>query len=74
MESDTSIYLFSDGFADQFGGQPERKLTKNRFKELLLSIQQLTIQQQALELDKFITNYKKEIEQTDDILVIGVKV
>jgi len=74
LESETNIYLFSDGFADQFGGQPERKLTKNRFKELLLSIQQLTIQQQALELDKFITNYKKEIEQTDDILVIGVRV
>jgi len=74
LQPDTSIYLFTDGFADQFGGQPERKLTKNRFKELLLSIQQLTIQQQALELDKFITNYKKEIEQTDDILVIGVRV
>jgi serine phosphatase RsbU (regulator of sigma subunit) len=74
LESDTSIYLFSDGFADQFGGQPERKLTKNRFKELLLSIQHLPIQQQATELDNFITNYKQDIEQTDDILVIGVRV
>jgi serine phosphatase RsbU (regulator of sigma subunit) len=70
----TSIYLFTDGFSDQFGGQSGKKLTKSRFKELLLSIQHLTIQQQALELDKFITNYKKEIEQTDDILVIGVTV
>jgi len=71
---DTSIYLFTDGFADQFGGVRKKKLTKNKFKELLLSIQQLPIQQQARELDDFITNYKKETEQTDDILVIGVKV
>ncbi len=74
LQPDTSIYLFTDGYADQFGGQPERKLTKNRFRELLLSFQHLPIQQQATELDNFITNYKKEIEQTDDILVIGVRV
>jgi serine phosphatase RsbU (regulator of sigma subunit) len=74
LKPNTTIYLFSDGFPDQFGGQPERKLTKNRFKELLLSIQQTPIQQQALELDNFIKNYKKEIEQTDDILLIGVSV
>jgi serine phosphatase RsbU (regulator of sigma subunit) len=74
LESDTNIYLFSDGFADQFGGKPERKLTKNSFKELLLSIQHLPIQQHATELDNFITKYKQDIEQTDDILVIGVRV
>jgi serine phosphatase RsbU (regulator of sigma subunit) len=72
--TDTSIYLFTDGFADQFGGQPVRKLTKSKFKDLLVSIQHLPIQQQGRLLDEFITNYKKETEQTDDILVIGVKV
>ena len=74
LQPDTSIYLFTDGYADQFGGQRERKLTKSKFKELLVSIQNLPIQQQATELDEFITNYKKETEQTDDILVICVKV
>jgi serine phosphatase RsbU (regulator of sigma subunit) len=74
LQSDTNIYLFTDGFSDQFGGQPERKLTKKRFKELLFSMQNLPIQQQAKELDDFIMSYKKETEQTDDILVIGVKV
>jgi len=71
---DTSIYLFTDGYADQFGGVRKKKLTKNKFKELLLSIQHIPIQQQARELDDFITNYKQSFEQTDDILVIGVKV
>ncbi len=74
IASDTIIYLFTDGFADQFGGQPERKLTKKKFKELLMSIHKLSIQQQSIELDKFITNYKINTEQTDDILVIGVRI
>ena len=74
LQLDTSIYLFTDGFADQFGGQPERKLTKNKFKELLISIQHFSIQQQAKELDNFISKYKMKTEQTDDILVIGVKI
>ncbi len=74
LQPDTSIYLFTDGFADQFGGQRKRKLTKNKFRELLLSMQHLPIQQQAKELDHFITNYKQATEQTDDILVIGVRV
>lgn len=74
LQADTSIYLFTDGFADQFGGENKKKLTKNRFRELLLSFQHLPFQEQARELDKFITDYKKETEQTDDILVIGVRV
>jgi serine phosphatase RsbU (regulator of sigma subunit) len=74
LQPDTSIYLFTDGFADQFGGQDERKLTKSKFKELLISIQNLLIQQQVKELDDFIINYKNDTEQTDDILVIGVRV
>ncbi len=74
LSRDTSIYIFTDGFADQFGGEPEKKLTKNRFRELLLSIQELPIQEQGVVLNEFITNYKKETEQTDDILIIGVRV
>jgi len=74
IQPDTSIYLFTDGFADQFGGENKKKLTKKRFKELLLSLQYLPFQEQARELNEFITNYKKDTEQTDDILVIGVRV
>ena len=74
LHPNTSIYLFTDGFADQFGGQHEKKLTKNRFRELLLSIQNIPICEQAKELDDFIMNYKGDVEQTDDILVMGVRV
>lgn len=70
-----SIYLFTDGFADQFGGETgDKKLTRKRFKELLLGIQNKSMQDQGVDLDKFIVNYRKEVEQIDDILVMGVTV
>ncbi len=75
LNSGDTIYLFTDGFADQFGGDTgQKKLTKRRFKELILSIQNKSLQEQGIALDKFITEYRKEVEQIDDILVMGVKV
>ena len=73
LKAGENIYIFSDGFQDQFGGEGENKFTKRRFKELLLSLQNLTIQAQGIAIDKFIVEYRKETEQTDDILVMGVK-
>lgn len=73
-DTDT-IYLFTDGFADQFGGEiREKKLTKKRFKELLSSVQHLSMFEQGIALDNFLTEYKRELEQIDDVLIIGMKV
>jgi len=75
LKPNTTIYLFTDGYADQFGGETsQKKLTKKRFRELILSIQNKPIYEQELILDNFITNYRKKIEQIDDILVMGVSV
>lgn len=75
LEVGDLIYLFSDGFADQFGGDTgEKKLTRKRFKELLLEVRTLPLSQQGDSLDRFIHEYRRGIEQIDDILVIGVKV
>ncbi len=75
LNTGDTIYLFTDGFADQFGGETgEKKLTRKKFKEKLISIQNLTLQEQGIALDKFIIDYKKDIEQIDDILVMGVQV
>jgi len=75
MNDGDSIYLFSDGFADQFGGETgKKKLTRKRFKDLILSIQDTPIQQQGKELEDFYYDYKKDLEQIDDILVMGVRV
>jgi len=73
LKGDT-FYIFSDGFADQFGGEHGKKLTTKRFKELLLGMQNKPMQEQMQVLDNTFTNWKGSIEQTDDILVIGVRV
>lgn len=68
------IYLFTDGFADQFGGPTgQKKLTRKRFKSLLLSIQNNSIQSQGVKLDEFFAEYRNKEEQIDDILVMGIK-
>ncbi len=70
-----TIYLFTDGFADQFGGDTgQKKLTKRGFKDLILSVQNKPLHEQGIALDKFITEFRKSVEQIDDILVMGVKV
>lgn len=75
LQQGDTIYLFTDGFADQFGGDTGRKkLTKKRFKDLILSFQNKSLPEQGDALDRFITDYRKDIEQIDDILVIGVKI
>ena len=52
----------------------QKKLTKKRFKELILAVQNKSMNDQCIALDKFITEYRNELEQIDDILVMGVKV
>jgi serine phosphatase RsbU (regulator of sigma subunit) len=75
LKDGDTIYLFTDGFADQFGGiTGQKKLTKKRFKDLILSIQNKSLEEQGIELDDFLTEYRKEIEQIDDILVMGVRI
>jgi serine phosphatase RsbU (regulator of sigma subunit) len=71
--SGTSFYLFSDGYADQFSSSDKKLMTK-KFKEVLLSIQQLPMHEQGNHLEKFHINWKGNMEQTDDVLVIGIKV
>jgi serine phosphatase RsbU (regulator of sigma subunit) len=75
LNSGDAIYLFTDGFADQFGGETgQKKLTRKRFKELVLGIQEKSMEEQGIILDNFIVNYRNQIEQIDDILVMGVKI
>lgn len=68
------LYLYSDGYADQFGGSRCKKFMKSKFKELLhyISNKPLTEQKEILELS--LAEWKGNLEQVDDILVIGVKI
>ena len=69
-----SFYIFSDGYADQFGGPQGKKLREKKLHELLLTIQDKPMPEQEKYLDDFIENWRGKAEQVDDILVIGIKV
>jgi len=73
FEKGDCIYLFSDGFADQFGGEHGKKFKTKQFKELLLSIYQEPMSIQKDILDREFTQWKGELEQVDDVLVLGVR-
>lgn len=72
-ENDT-FYIFSDGYADQFGGEFGKKLMTKKFKEILLSIQHLSMNEQKKYLEDYLKNWMGKNEQVDDVLVIGVKI
>ena len=70
------IYIFSDGYADQFGGPKGKKFMIKRFKELLLSIQGESMDEQKDILDSTFEKWMIESgsEQIDDVCVMGVKI
>lgn len=68
-----SIYLFTDGFTDQFGGKNGMKFTYKQFKELLLDMQDTPMAKQKEVLDEELTKWKGNFHQTDDILVLGYR-
>lgn len=68
------LYLFSDGFADQFGWRNNKKFMKKNFKKLLLEIQDVPLRSHRLLLENSFNNWKGDLEQVDDIVVIGVQI
>ncbi len=73
IENNDVIYMFSDGFIDQFGGEDGSKFMLKNFKTLLLQIYEKPMSEQYSILDDAIKNWRGERPQIDDILVIGVK-
>lgn len=69
-----TFYIFSDGYADQFGGKDGKKFMMRRLRELLVEIQPKGMKEQGQALDQRIENWKGTREQVDDILVIGIKI
>jgi serine phosphatase RsbU (regulator of sigma subunit) len=69
-----SFYLFSDGFADQFGGPDGRKFMMRRFRELIASIAHLPMKQQFEEIEQAFLGWQGLIEQVDDVLILGIRI
>ncbi len=68
------LYIFSDGYADQFGGEKGKKFRYGPFKQLLVDIHQKAMEEQRAELDRVFEEWKGDQGQIDDVLVMGVRV
>ena len=68
------VYLFSDGYMDQFGGENKEKFNISRFREMLLSIYKLPTDEQESKVETSLNNWMGSNHQVDDICVIGVRI
>ena len=73
IEGDT-VYIFSDGYADQFGGQKNKKFKSSQLKKLLLSVQQYDMKIQKEILNKEFDKWRGNFEQMDDVCLMGVRI
>ena len=73
LKENTSIYLYSDGFKDQFGYLSKKRFSSKRFKELLLKSQEFSMEKQKLSIEKEFNCWKGIEEQTDDVCLLGLQ-
>ncbi|MCB0476660.1 MAG: SpoIIE family protein phosphatase [Crocinitomicaceae bacterium] len=74
LQKGDTIYVYSDGYVDQFGGDKGKKLKSRPFKNLLLTIQDLPMDRQREKLDNLFEEWRGNYEQIDDVCVFGVKI
>lgn len=74
LKKNDTVFLFSDGYYDQFNGETGKKFNNGRFRNLILSIAEKPLHEQQKILNKTFTDWKKNREQVDDVLVLGVRI
>ncbi len=74
VQKEDLIYLFSDGYVDQFGGAKNKKMKRKHFKELLVKVYTLPLPAQKERFAMFFSEWKGNEEQVDDVLILGLKV
>mgnify|MGYP001176470302 FL=1 len=74
LKKDDMLYIYSDGYQDQFGGERGKKYMAAKFKNQLLKMSKETEEQQLSLLDQEFSSWIKDYEQIDDVCVIGVRI
>ena len=74
LEKGDQLYMFSDGFADQFGGPKGKKFKYKPFKQMLLENADKSMKEQKEILAQIFENWKGDLEQIDDVVVLGIKI
>jgi serine phosphatase RsbU (regulator of sigma subunit) len=73
IEKSMAVYMFSDGYIDQFGGDERKKIGSTRFKEILVEMASSEMSEQKEKLHHYFENWKGKNTQIDDVLVLGIK-
>jgi serine phosphatase RsbU (regulator of sigma subunit) len=74
LQKSDSVYIFSDGYVDQFGGERGKKFKPKALRELLLSVQDQPMDRQRQLINEAFEHWQGDLEQVDDVCVIGVKI
>jgi serine phosphatase RsbU (regulator of sigma subunit) len=74
LEGRNLVYIFSDGFADQFGGPARKKFMSFRLREKLVEISSLPMYEQKEKLNKVFETWKGELQQIDDVCIVGIRI
>lgn len=74
FKKEDTFYFFTDGYCDQFGGELKKKFNKKRFKELLMSLQGMEMEEQHSFLQYALLNWRQGEPQLDDVCIIGVRI
>ncbi|MEZ4938539.1 MAG: SpoIIE family protein phosphatase, partial [Crocinitomicaceae bacterium] len=74
LKKGDTLYIFSDGYADQFGGEKEKKFKTPNLKKLLLSIQGMPMNEQETYINNVFEKWKGNLEQIDDVCMVGIRI
>lgn len=74
LQKGDALYIFSDGYVDQFGGEQGKKFNAKAFRDLLLGIQDRSMEEQKSKIDDTFETWRAGGEQVDDVCIIGVRI
>ena len=74
LQKGDTLYIFSDGYVDQFGGKKGKKFMGRRFRQMILDINDKNMKEQEAFIGARLTKWRGERDQVDDVLVIGIKI
>ena len=74
LEPNDCIYLFTDGYADQFGGPKGKKLMRKLFEDTLITYSEKSMLEQKQALTSTFNNWKADLDQVDDVCVVGIRI
>jgi len=74
LESGDKIYMFSDGYVDQFGGEHGNKLLIKNFKDVLMRVSKMPMKDQKRELESYLVKWQGKNMRTDDVIVLGIEI